>query len=345
MDFAKGLKDWYQEHRRDLPWRRTTEPYKIWLSEVILQQTRIEHGIRYYRAFLERFPSVHHLAEASEEEVLKMWQGLGYYTRARNLHHTARYISRERAGEFPEEFDSIRGLKGVGPYTAAAIASFCFGQRTPVVDGNVERVLARLEGIEEPVNSNSGKKRIREIASEKIDPEDPATFNQAIMEFGAIHCTPRTPACGTCPFQDDCTAFQKGKVEELPVKRKGKAPRDRYFNYLYLRNENGIVLEQRRERDIWQHLYQFPLIESKELLDGKGLRDRHLPDPPFGSSKGPLRLELEAEYRHTLSHQRIHARFWRVPLPEKGWPEEWVQVREEDLEHYAFPRPIERFLS
>ncbi len=285
------------------------------------------------------------LADASEEEVLKMWQGLGYYTRARNLHRTAREIAYERNGHFPTEMEELRSLKGVGPYTAAAIASFCFGKRTPVVDGNVERVVARLYGIEEAVNTTQGKKKVQESVSEMMGNADPSTFNQAIMEFGALHCTPKDPGCSECPFQNRCKAFQEGKVKHLPVKRKGKKQRDRYFNYLYLRNENGIVLEQRKAKDIWQHLFQLPLIESKEPLTEKDLRLSFLPSPPFQRGKEYDPLEFKAEYRHTLSHQKIHARFWSAPLPEKEWPKGWFQVQERELNEHAFPRLIERFLG
>ncbi|MFB6257212.1 MAG: A/G-specific adenine glycosylase [Flavobacteriales bacterium] len=344
MDFNKGLIEWYRTYRRDLPWRKTREPYRIWLSEVILQQTRVEQGSRYYEAFLHRFPTIQDLADASEEEVLNMWQGLGYYTRARNLHRTARYIAYERNGEFPSEFEELLGLRGIGPYTAAAIASFSFGQRTPVVDGNVERVIARLHGVEEAVNSNKGKRRIQRLASDLMGTADPGVFNQAIMEFGALQCTSKNPACGTCPFQNDCRAFWNGKAEFLPIKRKGKKQRHRYFNYLYLRNEEGTVLEKRTEKDIWQHLYQLPLIESEYPVRERELREQFLPCPPFYGTL-PSSLELEAEFRHTLSHQRIHARFWRIPIPEKDWPEGWIQVSEEELAEFALPRLIERFLS
>ncbi len=345
MDFSKRWIEWYRKHRRELPWRRTQEPYRIWLSEIILQQTRVEHGLRYYEAFLERFPTVHDLAAASEEEVLKMWQGLGYYTRARNLHRTARYIVNERNGEFPSSFEELRGLKGVGPYTAAAIGSFSFGLPTPVVDGNVERVIARLKGIEEPVNTSKGKRRIHELASEMMEDTDPGTFNQAIMEFGALLCTPKDPDCANCPFKKECVAFREGKVEMLPVKRKGKGQRHRYFNYLYLRNENGVVLEQRREKDIWQHLYQLPLIESKAPVGETEMREGKLPSPPFDGAMEKEELVLQSEVRHTLSHQKIHARFWKVPVPRRKWPSAWFQVPDRELPHYAFPRLIERFLD
>lgn len=345
MDFSKRLIEWYQACRRELPWRKTQEPYRIWLSEIILQQTRVEQGLRYYEAFLERFPNVHHLAEASEEEVLKMWQGLGYYTRARNLHRTARYIAWERNGEFPSNFEGLRGLQGVGPYTAAAIGSFCFGLRTPVADGNVERVIARIKGLEEPVNTTKGKRRVQELASEMMEDAEPGAFNQAIMEFGALHCTPKNPDCKNCTFKKECEAYRTGKTEALPVKRKGKGQRNRYFNYLYLRNEDGVVLEQRREKDIWQHLYQLPLIESKGPLKEAELRKDQLPAALFSKMKGKQELVLQGEYRHALSHQKIHARFWSAPVPKEEWPGAWFQVPARDLRLYAFPRLIERFLG
>ncbi len=345
MELSKELIEWYRSHRRPLPWRETKEPYRIWLSEVILQQTRVEQGLRYYESFLKRFPTVQSLAEASEEEVLRMWQGLGYYTRARNLHRTARHIAYERNGSFPAGSEELKELRGVGPYTAAAIASFSFGERTPVVDGNVERVIARVEGMEEPVNTTKGKRKVKAFASEWMEDADPATFNQAIMEFGALHCTPKTPDCQHCPFKGVCRAFREGKVEEVPVKRKNKKQRDRYFNYLYLRNEDGIVLEQRKGKDIWQQLYQLPLVETESALEEQEFRERYLPSPPFDEQRTPRSLKLKAEKRHILSHQRIHAKFWELPLPEKVWPRHWFQVREEELERYALPKLIENFLG
>lgn len=343
MNINEGLIEWYRAHRRDLPWRRTKDPYRIWLSEVILQQTRVEQGGRYYEAFLERFPTVHHLAQATEEEVMKLWQGLGYYNRARNLHRTARHISQNRNGEFPEGFEALRGLNGVGPYTAAAIASFAFGQKEVVVDGNVERFIARLFGIEEAVNSAAGKRKVHEQAEKLMEGTDPAEFDQALMEFGALHCTPKTPSCESCPFQAECVAYREEKVDQLPVKRKGRKARDRYFNYLYLRNDEGTVLEKRTGKDIWQNLYQLPLIESERPIEATELSKGQLPKPPFREKERSV--EFLAEYRHILSHQRIHARFWQARIPERNWPESWTLVSDDGIGEYAFPKLIERFLN
>ncbi|HET8808815.1 MAG TPA: A/G-specific adenine glycosylase, partial [Flavobacteriaceae bacterium] len=265
MNFSEKLIDWYLPQKRELPWRNTVDPYKIWLSEIMLQQTRVAQGLPYYEVFLENFPAVFDLAKASEEKVLKLWQGLGYYSRARNMHFTAKYIAEEKNGEFPKTASGLLKLKGIGDYTAAAIASICFGEPVPVVDGNVYRALSRIFGIETPIDSTLGKKEFKQLAHQLIDPKKPAEHNQALMEFGALQCKPKNPLCETCPFQNSCMALQLGKIEKLPVKTKKIKTTLRHFNYLVFVSKNKqTLLQQRTGKGIWQNLYEFPLLESEK---------------------------------------------------------------------------------
>ena len=273
MSFAPKILNWYYEHQRNLPWRETRDPYKVWLSEIILQQTRVAQGMPYYLRFVEAFPTVHDLANAPEEQVLKLWQGLVYYSRARNLHATAKTVVEDFDGKFPDTYKGLKSLKGVGDYTASAIASFCFDAPEPVVDGNVYRVLSRYFGIDIPINSTEGIKYFKELAREVMDSENIRDYNQGIMEFGAIQCAPKNPYCLLCPLQESCVALQENKVDQLPVKLNKTKIRNRYFNYLVLLDDDGnTILEQRRGKGIWQNLYQFPLIESERMLQAKELR-------------------------------------------------------------------------
>ncbi|MGE5424146.1 MAG: A/G-specific adenine glycosylase, partial [Syntrophothermus sp.] len=262
MTFTAELLSWYRVHHRDLPWRHTRDPYLIWISEVIFQQTRIRQGLEYYNRFTGRFPDVNTLAGASEEEVLKLWQGLGYYTRARNLHASAIYIARERGGRFPDSYKEILKLKGVGDYTAAAIASIAFRIPEPVVDGNVMRFVSRYAGITAAVDSPEGKQAIRHFAAQRIDREDPGTYNQAMMEFGALHCRQKNPLCNHCPFVRECFAFRQGKISDLPLKKKKASLKDRYFHYFVIGDGEMFWLNKRTGKDIWKNLYEFPLIET-----------------------------------------------------------------------------------
>jgi len=265
--FSNLLISWYLEHKRELPWRLTKDPYAIWLSEIILQQTKVAQGLPYYNAFISTFPSVNDLANAPEEKVLKLWQGLGYYSRARNLHYTANYISEDLKGVFPTNYNDLLKLKGVGDYTASAIASICYKEPSAVVDGNVYRVLARFFGISTPINSSQGIKAFKKLAQELLDVSQPGTYNQAVMEFGARHCKPRNPDCSSCIFNDKCVALQKNIVAELPVKLKKTTIKKCYFNYFIIQSEeNTILLQQRTKKGIWQQLYEFPLIETSEEI-------------------------------------------------------------------------------
>ena len=274
MNFTKILAKWYDKNKRDLPWRRTKDPYRIWVSEIILQQTRIEQGWDYYLRFLEKFPILRALASAEEEEVLKLWQGLGYYSRARNMHAAAKEIMNLHQGIFPKTYEEIRKLKGIGDYTAAAISSIAFGIPSPVVDGNVLRLFSRFFGIRDPVDTQKGKTTVLEKAKELISPEHPGDFNQAIMEFGALQCKP-TPDCKTCPLKPGCVAFQQNRIAEFPVKSKKQRQRTRYFHYLFIITGKGkkrsVFLKKRTGNDIWKNLFDFPLIETEKAVSHKKL--------------------------------------------------------------------------
>lgn len=341
--FAHKLITWYLEHKRDLPWRETNAPYYVWLSEVILQQTRVVQGLPYYLKFIELFPTVHDLAKASEAEVLKAWQGLGYYSRARNLHATAKEISEHRNGDFPDTYQELIKLKGVGDYTASAIGSICFNLPTAVVDGNVYRVLSRVFGIETPINSGQGQKEFKELAQQLIDKEQPGTFNQAIMEFGSQYCVPQNPNCNGCVFRDKCFAFQHQKVDVLPVKIKSKPVRNRYFNYLvFLSEDEKTLLRQRTGRGIWRKLYEFPLVESSTPVDIEELTKLD----EFQTLISDLHIDSLVIYNehpivHKLSHQHIFARFWIVEII--GATSEFIPLS--NIDEYAVPVLIENFIT
>jgi len=315
--FKINLLAWRREHHRPLPWKGERDPYKIWLSEIILQQTRVEQGLPYYQKFVAAYPTVQQLADAPLDAVLKNWEGLGYYSRARNLHATARHIAHSLNGKFPDSYEGIRALHGVGDYTAAAIAAFAYDLPHAVLDGNVYRVLARFFGIETAINSTAAKKTFAALAQSLLDPGAPGAYNQAIMDFGALHCTPRRPACATCPLAQRCAAFQSGRVEQLPVKKKAAAKRARFFAYAVFKHQNTVWLRRRSGKDIWQNLYEFPLLELPETPADTAavpaLLVRHF--FPEGAPEG---LELQAiskTYRQTLTHQVIQAVFFEFVMP------------------------------
>lgn len=305
------LIDWYRTHQRDLPWRHTTDPYPIWLSEIILQQTRIEQGLSYYHRFVTTFPTVNDLAEAPLTEVLKCWQGLGYYSRARNLHETAKFIAFECGGVFPKTHKELLTLKGVGAYTAAAIASFAYKQVHAVVDGNVYRVLARVFLIDTPIHSTAGKKQFAELADALIDPSCPDTYNQAIMDFGATQCTPGQPNCGQCPFIEICLAYKNNCVDTLPVRKTEAPKRERFFTYFVCRNGSMTWLRERVTNDVWRHLWEFPLVETAEDLPLESLLEQ--PEAKALLGESPI-VHLPVQLKHVLSHQLIHARFIPVDV-------------------------------
>ncbi len=345
MAFFKRLNAWYEDHKRDLPWRRTRDPYRVWLSEVILQQTRVDQGKTYYARFIWEFPTVQDLADASLDRVMRLWQGLGYYNRARNLHATAHYLAHERNGEFPDNYEDLLVLKGVGDYTASAIASFCFDEARPVLDGNVKRVLARLYGMEGPIDSTTGQKQLHEWARGLIDRKDPGRFNQAIMEFGALHCKPVKPLCQSCPFRENCVAHQKGIVNRIPVKSPKRKKRRRFFNYLIIREEGGLYLQKRDRDDIWKGLYEFPLIETERRTGRKKLEE-HPDFLEIGGKRGKISAR-PLEYTHELTHQRIIARFWELRKDPDHFSSrgKMFRVPYEKIEAYALPRLLLKFLE
>lgn len=325
---------WHKsENSRNFPWREEKKPYFIWLSEIILQQTRSEQGLPYYLKFKKNYPNVTDLANASQDKVLRDWQGLGYYSRARNLHETAKHIVENLAGVFPKTYDEIIKLKGVGEYTAAAIASFAYNEPKAVVDGNVIRVLARVFGIELPFDTSEGKKKFRELAQNLLDKKSPALYNQAIMDFGASVCTPK-PICAQCFFSQKCVAFNHDLIRELPVKSKKITIRHRYFYYLLLENKTQIAIRQRTEKDIWQGLWELPMIESAK--------------PNIQEIKKQLKqdVNLIGTYTQTLSHQKIHSFFIKV----KGLNAKQIRdfqtqmVPKNELDKFAFPKTIHLFL-
>ncbi len=341
MRFSEELLQWYAANKRQLPWRNTREPYNIWLSEVILQQTRVAQGLPYYLKFLEQFPTLRHLAEASEKKVLKLWQGLGYYSRARNLHHTAQIIHGEMNGKFPHSYQGLLELKGVGDYTASAIASICYNQAEPVVDGNVYRVLARYFGVDLPVNSTVGRNYFKKLARELIDARQPGEYNQAIMEFGAIQCVPSNPDCPSCPLNHSCVALQKQCVGELPVKIRKSKIRKRFFNYLVpIDIEQKTLLNQRQAPGIWQNMYEFPLLESEAGLDVHGIR-QHLPSLLEAGEEPEVTAVNEEAVVYKLSHQHLHARFWIVRIQRRL--EGGITI--EDLDGYPVPVLIADFIK
>ena len=313
--FSDKIVKWYQINQRKLPWRTTKDPYKIWLSEIILQQTRVIQGLPYYERFISRFPNVQALASASEQEILRLWQGLGYYSRARNLHKCAKVVVNGHGGKFPTTFDELLTLPGIGEYTAAAIASFSFKKRVAVVDGNVFRVLSRVYGIDDAINSPEGRKKFALLANELISTDHPDVHNQAIMEFGAIHCTPKNPACDICPLQKGCFAVARTMQDQLPVKVKAKKSRKRYFYYFVYEKNNALWMKKREQKDIWLGLFDFHLIEKSkpvkvEQVLGEG--GVHTTKAAIGS------LIISKQYKHILSHQTIFSKFIIVKDPKKG---------------------------
>jgi A/G-specific adenine glycosylase len=349
--FVEILYAWYSQNKRTLPWRENPSPYFVWISEVILQQTRVDQGLDYFLRFTEKWPDLKSLAQATEEEILKMWQGLGYYSRARNLHQCAQQVMERFDGSFPANHESLLKLKGVGVYTAAAIASIAFNLPHAVVDGNVYRVLSRVYGIEVPINKPEGQKIFKHLASELLDSENPGKYNQALMEFGALYCVPKNPDCQNCPLQDLCLSFANKTVASLPVKQGKIVARNRYFYYLVISVEtaenNQLYLKKRTEKDIWQNLYDFPLVESsreigiEELVQSAGFAD-YLGEASFTVGKTSI------VYCHKLTHQTIMARFVEIKLSTKLQnitAKNLFLVSEKELGAYPVPRLIEKYLS
>lgn len=346
MSISSTFINWYLQKKRNLPWRDTHNPYKIWVSEVIMQQTRIAQGIGYYYRFLKSFPTVESLANAELEDVLKTWQGLGYYSRARNLHQGAKYVLQQYSGILPANFSQLLKIKGIGEYSASAIASFAFNLPYAVVDGNVNRVISRIYGIYEPINSSRGMKLIRGIALEILDTKQPGLNNQAIMEFGAIQCIFKNPDCTICPFNNECHAFNYDKISVLPIKIKKQKIRNRYFNYLVIENDQGIVLHKRTEKDIWEGLYEFPLIETNDPVNIENLIQHFDWFSIFRNLPVIIRHQ-SLEYKHILSHQRINASFIHITmdkLPDNYFPQS-VVIDKKDIEKYPVSKLIENYLT
>ncbi|NQX98141.1 MAG: A/G-specific adenine glycosylase [Flavobacteriales bacterium] len=340
MAFSEKIISWYHQNKRDLPWRNTSDPYQIWLSEIILQQTRVDQGLSYYNKFIENYPTINSLASASEKDILNLWQGLGYYSRARNLHFTAKFIVEKHNGIFPTEYVDVLNLKGVGEYTAAAITSFAYGLSYPVIDGNVYRVLSRIFGIEMPIDSTEGKKIFKKLAIELIDTKNPADYNQAIMEFGALQCTPKNPNCENCPFRLECFALTNELILELPKKEKKIKQRNRYFNYIVIIDNENIYLKERTEKDIWIGLYDFPLIETdKPLISFDKINKK------YNSYKLTLQKKSE-EYKHILSHQKIYATFWLVSTKNSTKiNSNFTKIPLKEINNYPIPKLIDNYLK
>jgi A/G-specific adenine glycosylase len=341
--FHKILTVWYQENKRDLPWRANNNPYLVWISEIILQQTRVDQGTNYFLRFTERFPDIRSLAAAPENDVLKLWQGLGYYSRARNLHLAARQVMADFNGVFPDSYNELIKLKGVGTYTASAIASIAFGLPYAAIDGNVYRVLSRIFGISTPVDSTQGKHEFSELANQVLNQKNPGLFNEAIMEFGALQCTPRNPDCGRCPFRDNCLAFAQNQIANLPVKIKKIKVKHRFFNYLFIRHEEYFYFEKRNERDIWHNMYQFPLIESHKSLTLQELLTNERVKSMFEGIKIAVDT-VNPEVIHILTHQKLHVRFIEIVIPEHHTSLGWIKIHPDEAANFPVPKLIENFL-
>lgn len=346
LEISRLLRGWYREHKRDLPWRESNDPYIIWISEIILQQTRVAQGLDYFRRFTARFPDVASLAQAHEDEVLKYWQGLGYYSRARNLHAAAKDIMTRFDGFFPQLYKDILSLKGIGEYTAAAIVSFAWNQPYPVVDGNVFRVLSRLYAIDTPIDSSRGKKVFTELAHILMDPTFAGMHNQAMMELGALQCVPSNPDCTVCPLRNHCMALAEGKVSAYPVKQTKVKTRNRYFHYLYIICKETTWLSRRGGKDIWKGLYEFPLIETEREMDFAELQQT---DEFRTLFEGVHELKISVDMthvKHVLSHQILYTSFYRIEIGrETEALKKYQPIPVKEIENYAVPRLIHIYLE
>ncbi len=344
MSFSEHILAWYHQHKRALPWRETRNPYVIWLSEIILQQTRVEQGMPYFLKFVEELPNVTKFAAAEEATILRLWQGLGYYSRARNMHKASKYVMENHAGSFPVAYEELLKLPGVGEYTAAAISSFSNDEPRAVLDGNVFRVLARYFGIDEPINSTSGKKIFAGLAQELLDTDHPAAYNQAIMDFGALQCKPKNPNCAECVLRLDCVALNTSRVAELPVKNKGKKSRDRFFHYFIIEKDDAVLMSQRMDGDVWANLYEFPLVESAGPLEIPELVAMEEYQQYFGHA---IPEKIERTIKHVLSHQNIYASFYRMPKDVKlqSKKSHWNYCLSKKLDKLAKHKLISSFIE
>ena len=337
------FQNWYNTNKRDLPWRNTTNPYIIWLSEIILQQTRVDQGHAYFVRFVNQYPTVTDLANADEEDILKLWQGLGYYSRARNLHTAAQTIRDKYNGAFPSQYKDILSLRGVGEYTAAAIASFAFNLPYAVVDGNVYRVLSRIFAINEPINSTKGKKLFSELAQELLDRQNPGQHNQAIMEFGALQCTPASPNCSNCPASSFCLAYANKSVSRHPIKQGKVKIRNRYFNYLDIRQGDLMYLHKRTGKDIWHNLYELPLIETEESMNIEELQHATSFLSMFVNSKVKS-IKHAYQLKHVLSHQIIYTNFYQVEVSD-DISGDYIKVKTNDADKYPISRLVHKYME
>ena len=338
--FSKKLLAWHKKNQRYLPWKETNDPYKIWLSEIILQQTRVDQGLPYYLKFVKAFPTAQKLASAKEDEVLKLWQGLGYYSRARNLHNSAKYIVNKLNGEFPKNYNEWIQLKGIGPYSAAAISSFAYNEPHAVVDGNVIRLLSRVFGIKHDPSSTMGKKKFQELANKLMSKKSAGKYNQAIMDFGSTICKPQNPKCDLCTFSKNCFALINDQISEFPVKKKKSSKRNRYFNFLYFEINDSTFIEKRKDDDVWKGLYQFPCIETKKPITNKSvtqhLKEWHANEPKILNKRS---------LKHVLTHQLLHCRFFHIQLKSISAQPTWKKINCQKLQKFAVPRVIDRYLK
>ncbi len=344
--FLKNLLSWNKnDNKREMPWKCEKDPYKIWISEIILQQTRVQQGLSYYNRFIKTFPNIKSLANAPEQKVYKLWEGLGYYSRCRNLIASAKFINEELSGKFPEKYKDILALKGIGNYTASAIASFAFNQAYAVVDGNVVRVLSRFFGIQIPVDSSEGKKMFTILAEDLIDKINPAAYNQAIMDFGAIVCKPAQPLCNECPFQIKCISYKKNLINILPVKEKNINKRERFFNYLIVENKNKIYVHKRTEKDIWQNLFEFILIETEKLLSEKDFLSEEIFTSLFPLNNYTI-IKVSKKISQKLTHQTITGRFIHIRLHSNSDSfKKYKLVSAKQLDLLPFPKFINSYLA
>jgi len=343
MSFADELIRWYHQNKRDLPWRHSTDPYLIWLSEIILQQTRVEQGLPYFNRFAAKYPTVTDFASATEDEILNLWQGLGYYSRGRNMLATARVVQQQYRGVFPSAYRDLIKLKGIGEYTAAAIASFAANEAKAVVDGNVYRVLARYFGINEPINSTKGKKIFQQLADELLNPDQPALHNQAMMEFGAMLCKPKNPACGICPVHLDCYAFKHNATTALPVKVNKVKTRKRYFNYLLILKNDSILLHKRGLGDIWANMYELPLIETNGPMEVSKVLNSH--KNKLLTANDMNIKSVSGVYKHVLTHQHLYVRFIELDGVDNELPDDYFFTEVKKLKNLALPQIIFLFLT
>lgn len=350
MHIAGQFITWYHQNRRDLPWRNTSDPYKIWVSEIILQQTRVAQGRAYYERFINAFPDVKALAKAREEDVLLIWQGLGYYSRARNMHYAAKQVVREFDGKFPETFSDLANLKGIGEYTAGAIASFAYNLPYPAIDGNVGRVIARLFDIPDDIASKKGRQKLNEAVRQMMPLDNPGIFNQAIMEFGSLHCVPKNPDCKNCPLKETCAAYEANTVNKRPVKAKKKKPVNRYLNYLVFEEMSSqrVILQKRHNpKDIWYNLYEFPLIESNSPVSQEQLMEKDVYKQHAAGYEVVIKPPKNP-VKHLLSHQSLYVYFWRILLKGKAAKEKTgdvLKIKADGLAGYPFPRLISAFVE